>query len=424
MTRGVKVRLIAFVVLSAIGVVYVAAGYLGLVDRALGRGVHIHATLPTSGGLFEGSEVTYRGLKVGKVEAMHVTEHGLRMDLNLKQGTRIPLDSPMYVHNLSAVGEQYLDFEPTSKAGPYAKNGDTIAGSKASLPESEEDLLVTLNDFVGSVDKKNLSTVVGELGTTFRDTARPLRGMVDDGTTFVEAARENQQQTISLFDDGETVLKTQQANAENIRSFARDLADLTGTLKNRDADLRTILQGGGAAAQEVDDLLKGLEPTLPVFIGNLVTVNQVIAVRLSALEQLLVTFPRMISSGFTGSPGDGYGYINVQTDNSVPACTKGYKPANQWKAGTDLSEGNIYPAKCLSGPPVNMRGNKYAPKFGSAGSNGRSYRVSPYDTKSGEVGDGSVGKVRIGDGGRHTVFGDDTWQWLLLGPAIPSRSGR
>lgn len=421
MTRGVKIRLIAFVVLSAVGIVYVAASYLGLVDKALGRGVHIHATLPTSGGLFEGSEVTYRGLKVGKVEAMHVTKDGLVMDLNLKQGTRIPRDSPMYVHNLSAVGEQYLDFEPKSKAGPFAKNGDTIAGSKASLPESEEALLVTLNAFVQSVDKESLTTVVAELGKTFHNTAVPLRGMVDSGSTFVQAARESQQQTIELFNTGETVLRTQQTNSENIRTFARDLADLTGTLKNRDADLRTILQGGGSTAREVNDLLKGLEPTLPVFIGNLVTVNQVVTVRLAAVEQVLVTFPRMISSGFTGTPGDGYGHINLQNDNSVKPCTKGYKPPNQWKAGTDLSEGKIFPARCLEGPPANMRGNKYAPSFGG---NGQSNRVSPYDPKTGLVEDAAVGKVRIGDGKRHTVFGDSSWEWLLLGPATPSRAGR
>ncbi|MDQ6642590.1 MAG: MlaD family protein, partial [Actinomycetota bacterium] len=220
MTRGVKVRLIAFVVLSAVGIVYVAASYLGLVDKALGRGVHIHATLPTSGGLFEGSEVTYRGLKVGKIDAMHVTTQGLTLDLTLQQGTQIPRNSPMYVHNLSAVGEQYLDFEPRSKAGPFAQNGDTIAGSKQSLPESEENLLVTLNAFVQSVDKNSLKTVVAELGKTFHNTAIPLRGMVNDGATFVAAARQNQQQTFSLINDGEQVLKTQQSNSNNIRTFA------------------------------------------------------------------------------------------------------------------------------------------------------------------------------------------------------------
>ena len=58
MTRGIKIRLLAFLLLSAVGVVYVAGSFLGLTDRLLGRGMTIHATLPTSGGLFTGSEVT------------------------------------------------------------------------------------------------------------------------------------------------------------------------------------------------------------------------------------------------------------------------------------------------------------------------------------------------------------------------------
>ena len=47
---------------------------------------------------------------------------------------------------------------------------------------------------------------------------------------------------------------------------------------------------------------------------------------LPALEQMLVVFPHVIAAGFTGTPGDGYGHINLQFNNNVPPCTKGYKP--------------------------------------------------------------------------------------------------
>ena len=44
-----------------IGITYIGATYLGFVDRITGSGHTVTATLPGSGGLFEGSEVTYRG---------------------------------------------------------------------------------------------------------------------------------------------------------------------------------------------------------------------------------------------------------------------------------------------------------------------------------------------------------------------------
>ena len=57
MRHSVKFRIAAFLTLSAVGIVYIAGSYLGFVDRILGRGITVQATLPDSGGLFEGSEV-------------------------------------------------------------------------------------------------------------------------------------------------------------------------------------------------------------------------------------------------------------------------------------------------------------------------------------------------------------------------------
>ena len=414
MSTGVKLRLMAFVVLSAVGIVYIAASYLGLVDKALGRGVDLHATLPRSSGLFVGSEVTYRGLKVGKVDAMHVTADGVRLDLALEEGTRIPLDSPMYVHNLSAVGEQYLDFEPVDDAGPYAENGDTIEGGPESLPVDEDDLLVQLDELVTSVDKKDLRTVVAELGAMFHDTGRPMQGLIDDGGTFVREARAHERETVGLLNDGLTVLRTQAREGDSIRSLSRDLADLTGALARSDRDLRTVLDDGGSAAREVERLLRDLEPTLPVALANLVTVNQVVTPRLSALEQLLVTFPRMISSGFTGTPGDGYGHINLQLAGEPQPCRKGYLDPDRWRQGNDLKDGPIYTkAHCASGPPYNMRGSKYAPEFGSPGD---SRRAAPGGAATGR-GAGSLSAGAVGGlGGQQALFGDDSWKWLLIGP--------
>ncbi|MCD6639419.1 MAG: MCE family protein, partial [Nocardioides sp.] len=283
MTRGIKVRLVLFVVLAAVGIVYVAGAYLGVVDRVLSRGLAVHATLPESGGLFVGSEVTYRGVKVGKVSAMNVTPEGMRADLALREGTRIPVDSSIHVHNLSAVGEQYLDIQPATAEGPYLAEGDTLVGGPDSLPVDEGDLLVDLDELVGSLDGEDLNTVISELGTTFRGTSTPLQRMVDGGQRFLEEAIAHEDVTFALLDNGRVVLRTQARHGDNIRTFARDLADLTGTLRKRDREVRVVLEGGAAAVREVDGLLTDLEPTLPVFLGDLVTLNQISTARIDGI---------------------------------------------------------------------------------------------------------------------------------------------
>jgi phospholipid/cholesterol/gamma-HCH transport system substrate-binding protein len=419
MSRGTRIRIAAFLVLSAVGIVYITASYLGFVDRVLGRGITVHATLPTSGGLYEGSEVTYRGVKIGKVSSMHATSDGVTLDLALQDGTELPKDAPMYVHNLSAVGEQYLDFEPPDGKPPYAENGDTLRGDADSLPVDEGDLLVQLNSFVDSVDKQSLQTVVRELGTMFHGTGGPLQQLLDNGSTFIGEASEHTAQTRALMDDGLTVLRTQEGQSENIRAFSRDLAKITETLKDSDPDLRTTLAETPGTARQVDKLLTDLEPTLPVLLANASSVGQVTLMHLAGLEQLLVVFPRVIAAGFTGTPGDGYGHVNLQMDNSVQPCTKGYEPPSQWRPPSDLSDGPIFPAQCTAGAPYVQRGTPYSPD-GHHGSPGAAYRTG-YDPGSGII-DGVVDKhgnpVRLGDQGDLSILGADAWKWLLVGPAV------
>jgi phospholipid/cholesterol/gamma-HCH transport system substrate-binding protein len=415
---GIRIRIGAFLVLSAVGVVYIAGSYLGLVDRLLGRGLTVHATLPSSGGLFEGSEVTYRGVQIGKVARMQATPDGVDLDLALEEGTKLPKDAPMYVHNLSAVGEQYLDFEPADDQGPYAESGDTLVGGARALPVDEGDLLVELDQFVRSVDRRSLKTVVAELGTIFEGTGVPLQRLLDNGSTFIREAAAHTDETIALLDRGEKVLDTQQGQRENIRSLARDLRSITDTLADGDDDLEKVLDGTPGTARELDALLKDLEPTLPVLLGSAVGINQVVVSHLAGVEQLLVTYPRTISAGFTGTPGDGYGHVNLQLAYGQPPCTEGYKPRSEWRSPTDLSDGEIYPAKCTAGPPFAMRGSNYAPGSPGNPSPGRLYRTS-YDPTTGLVG-GAVDRhgrpVRFVDQGNLSLLGGDAWKWLLAGP--------
>ncbi|WP_067436023.1 MlaD family protein [Nocardioides jensenii] len=420
MTHGVKIRLIAFCILSAVGIVYVTANYLGFVDKVLGRGITVHATLPDSGGLFVGSEVTYRGAKVGKVSGMHVTGEGLELDLALEEGTKIPEGSAFYVHNLSAVGEQYLDFQPEDKSGPYADDGYTFTGNAQSLPVGEDEVLVALNDFVGSVDKKSLSSVVKELGILFDDTAPALEKLLDGGTEFIDEAALHTDDTIRLLNQGLTVLKTQKGQSENIKSFSRDLATLTDALRGSDKDLRTILQVSPGALREVDGLLQDLEPTLPVLLANLVTTNQVAVNHLSGIETLLVSFPLAVAGGFTGTPGDGWGHVNIQLAQSPGPCRgAGYMPPSEWRQGNDLTDTAIYPARCLNPGKSVQRGSMYSPERG-AGTNspGRAYRGA-YDPTTGLT-DGAVDKdgnpVSVHSPKNLSILGNDSWKWLLVGP--------
>jgi phospholipid/cholesterol/gamma-HCH transport system substrate-binding protein len=282
----------------------------------------------------------------------------------------------------------------------------------------EGDLLVDLNDFVGSVDRKSLRVVIDELGTMFGDTGRDLQTMLDYGSRCIQEATEHSDDTVPLLRNGLTVLRTQQGQKENIRSFAHDLDTLTTALRGSDKDLRKVLVSTPGAARELQALLEQLEPTLPVLFSDLVTVDQVVVANLDGLEQLLVTYPTLIAGGPTGSTADGWGHIDLQFDYSVPPCTKGYLPPSKWRSPYDLTDAPYFHAECKEGPPYVMRGPKYVPARRGNASAPRVYS-GVYDPVTGDVPgvrDDEGRQVAFRQPGNLSVLGGDAWKWLLVGP--------
>src|SRR5690606_41798699 len=78
----------------------------------------VDARFPTGGGIFPNAEVTYRGVPVGRVGALSVTDDGINVELRLdNRGPPIPASARPVVANRSANGEQYADLRQSADDG-------------------------------------------------------------------------------------------------------------------------------------------------------------------------------------------------------------------------------------------------------------------------------------------------------------------
>ncbi|MFF8424487.1 MCE family protein [Streptomyces sp. NPDC016566] len=420
-TRTVRAQLLAFATVTAVGVSYVGAEYTGLVDDVLDRGYTVHADFAESGGVFPGSEVTYRGVPVGRVGELKLTGSGVSVALKIEDGApRIPADTLAVAANRSAVGEQYVDLQPRRSGGPYLMDGSPIPRSRTRTPLPVTDLVLSLDRLVNSVGKDDLRTTVDELGKAFAGTGPNLSRLVDSGNDLVESASESLPETVSLIEDSRKVLKTQADQGSAIKSFSRDLATLTGQLKSSDGDLRRLIGNTAPAAQEVNSLLRSTGPDLSVLLANLISGGQVTVARLPGVEQALVTLPLTVAGSYTVVPGDGTTHFGlVLNADDPPPCTQGYGTRRRDPADTGTRPANTG-AHCTAprGGKTSVRGAQNAPGA-SADTYGadRTAYVTPYDPETGTAAGPDGTPVDIGStGGEQTVFGKESWQWLLVGP--------
>jgi len=425
-TKRTKVQLLVFVFITLLGVSYVGARYAQLDRYFFDESYRVVAHFEESGGIFEGAGVTYRGVTVGQVADMKVTERGVDVVLSLRNDTEpIPADTDALVANLSAVGEQYVDLQPASSSGPYLEDGSQIPVGRTDTPISATQLLVNLDQLVNSVNRDSLRTVVSELGRAFNGTGRDLAQIIDTSNSFIATANDNFDVTTALIEESNTVLRTQLDSASSIRSFARDLALVSDTLVRSDQDLRTVIENGDATANQLRTFLEQNRVDLGALINNLVTTGEITVARLDGVEQILVIYPYVVAGGYTvvaEDPQSGLydAHFGMVLTQAPAVCQEGYDapvrdPQNRKELPMDMD------ARCTEPQAQsNARGAQHAPRAGTA------YRapvVAAYDPVSQRVSftDESRSEQVSYTGGAEAVFGDDSWKWLLLQPLSERR---
>jgi phospholipid/cholesterol/gamma-HCH transport system substrate-binding protein len=477
--RSVKIQLVAFVVISLVGIAYVGFNYVGV--NFTHKPYTVKLRLAQTGGIFTNAAVSERGVDVGRVGSMRLTkDREVEVDLKLKDGTKIPARGlRAVVAKLSAVGEQYVDLEPSTADGPYLRPGDVIPASATTVPLDDAEFLLNVDKLVSSVDTAHLTTVIEELGKSFDNLGPALQSLIDNGNSLTQSAIDSLPQQLQLIDDSKTVLDTQRDVASQLKQFASSFRSFSQQLVTSDPDLRGVLDNGITASKQLQSLLADNASALPTLLGNLITFNQIQQVRLPYVKAILQLLPPQVAGGFLVTPGDGtahFGMINqTPEDNPQNPCVTGYasgqpngftptrlrgnNSSSYWGGPANLD------AYCKNDSANDQRGSRYldsfrpdrsnvtnsdpypGPVYGrsthptvseqtqqaattSASSSSSSGRTAagaapqqviplPYDPKTGVV-TGTDGKAyQLGySGPLAPIFGSNSWEWLLIAPTM------
>ena len=221
--RATKFRLFLFAMIAVVGIVYVGGTYAGL-DRLFGaRGYRVTVQLADSGGIFANAEVTYRGVTVGRVERLRLSDDGIDVILDIDDDAPpIPADTDAVVANRSAVGEQYVDLQPAHDRGPYLADGSVVPRvADEDAVRARRRCCPTWTVWSTSVPQDSLRTTVDELYLAFQNTGPALQVLLDSAGTLTATATEHLPQTTSLLANGRVVLDTQAEQTQQILDYSR-----------------------------------------------------------------------------------------------------------------------------------------------------------------------------------------------------------
>ncbi|MEE4023431.1 MlaD family protein [Gordonia sp. PKS22-38] len=341
LSRMVKIQLAIFTVVALIATWLMLFSYMQ-VQTQLGVGrITVTLQAPETGGLYRFGNVTYRGVDVGKVTDVRLTDSGVEATLSIDSEEQIPADLQAGIRSMSAVGEQYVDLRPRSDDPPFLRNGSVISSGDVQIPQPVAPMLEKLNGLVTSIPKDQLFGLVDELNDSLGGHGYDLQSLLDSSSTLAASLRGVGDETATLLQDSVPLVDSQVDSADAIRMWTSNLSGFTGQLVQNTPEMRRILTSGPGFADEITKTLDSVKLTLPVLLANVTTIGQLAVTYNAGLEQILVLLPPAISMIQAVQPNRngtqwGLGDFRISGISDPPACTVGFLPPSQWRPPEDV----------------------------------------------------------------------------------------
>ena len=235
-------------------------------------------------------------------------------------------------------------------------------------------MLDQVSTLLKTIPKDKLSGLVDESFNAFNGSGYDLGSLIDSSSKISGDLNKVANRSAALVEDTGPLLDSQAETTDALRLWARSLAGITGQVVTNDPQVRTLLQQGPDAANEVSRLFNQIKPTLPILLANLTTFGQVGVTYHPSLEQVLVLLPPFVSEILSSAPennptGLPMGDFRISISDP-PACTVGFLPPSQWRSPADTTTvdtpDGLY-CKLPQDSPIVVRGARNSPCMGVPG---------------------------------------------------------
>jgi phospholipid/cholesterol/gamma-HCH transport system substrate-binding protein len=337
LTRGIKIQLALFTVLTVIALVVLGWHYLRLPSVAGAGQYTLTVELPASGGLYRTANVTYRGVTIGKVTSVEPTERGAQATLSIGDQFKIPANAMANVHSVSAIGEQYVDLVSEGTIDQYLKPGQAI--TRGTVPREIGPALDAANRGLASLPKEKLASLLDETSQAVGGLGPALQRLVDGTQSIVGDFKTNIGDVNDIINNSGPIIDSQVNSGDAISRWAANLNGITAQTAGQDQVLRHTLTNAAPTADAVTAVFSDVRESLPQTLANLEIVIDMLKRYHAGLEQTFVILPQGASVAQTvTAPFKGAAMLDFSLAiNQPPPCLTGFLPASEWRSPADTT---------------------------------------------------------------------------------------
>lgn len=285
--HSVLVGNIGLVLVMVLGLGFLALGTLRW--EPLADKYKLTIEFPISGGLQETSGVTLRGARIGDVDTIRVEPDSVTVKVTVDDRYKINRDATVAALGLSAAGEQYVDFQPSTSEGPYLKDGDVIQAKQTKVTVPFSDLLESSLELIQQIDPAELRSAVDNLKVALysEDGSNDLEVLFDSGGTIFARLYTALPETTKLIQNAGTIFETTADIQPDFGTTVSSLSDLINAAAASDKELRALLDRGPSQMTSLAGSINQLTDPVTDVMKQFLDIAEQGALRAPALATLM-----------------------------------------------------------------------------------------------------------------------------------------
>ena len=213
--------------------------------------------------IFPGVNVRVLGVDVGRVVEVENVPGGVVVTMRVERDdVQIPEGVQAAVVPASLLGERYIQLFPAYEGGPTLEDGGEIPRSRTAVPSEPDELLRSLQDYLGGLDPETVAAFVSTAAETLEGNGEELNRLIGNASRVMDllsSKRDDLAEIIVQFDKVTQALASRQQRVGRLINTYNTVAH---TLTDNRRALEGTIDGLNEAAIELASLL--VEHRLPL----------------------------------------------------------------------------------------------------------------------------------------------------------------
>jgi len=245
-----------------------------------GCGEHaFHAMFSRAVQLFPGGRVRVLGVNVGHIVSVQESGGDRAVDVTFQiddSSVRLPADVNAAIVPASLLGERYIQLFPAYDGGGTLGDGATIPESRTAVPAEPDEVLRSLQDYLGALNPETVTKFVENAATALQGNGQTLNQVIGHAADVMDTLASKKDDLAALISQLDTITRSLATRQKGLADLIQTYDTVAGTLNDNRSAVEGTITGLNAAAAQLAGLLTAHKGTLNTDINTLTRTGRTI----------------------------------------------------------------------------------------------------------------------------------------------------